>query len=138
VLFRSKERKTAADIYADADIPETVSIDAVAEKFEPVTMNHRAMAKAMAERVKDSKLAGYFHGGNPAWLCQGCHHNAPATKTPPTCGACHTTSFDPQKPTKPTLRAAYHQNCFGCHEKMGVDIPAATDCTACHAQKKKG
>ena len=35
----------------------------------------------------------------------------------------------------PGLKAAYHQQCMGCHREMGLEKPAATECAACHQEK---
>ena len=56
--------------------------------------------------MKDSKLAGAFHQGDAA-VCQGCHHNSPAGKTPPRCGNCHPAAEIPGQ-SRPALKAAYH------------------------------
>ena len=51
---------------------------------------------------------------------------------PPKCGSCHSKTIDPANPDRPTLKAAYHLNCIGCHNGMNVARPVATDCVACH------
>lgn len=86
------------------------------------------------ERIKDDKLAQAFHT-KPETLCAACHHNSPLSATPPKCGSCHTTNIDPKNPTRPTLKAAYHLQCMGCHKAMKVGRPKNTDCTTCHKQR---
>jgi mono/diheme cytochrome c family protein len=33
--------------------------------------------------------------------------------------------------------AAFHQQCIGCHQSMGLEKPAATACADCHKERKK-
>ena len=86
------------------------------------------------ENLNENKLAGFFHR-DPGTLCQGCHHNSPVSRKPPKCGNCHGEPFYPRKLSMPGLKAAYHQQCMGCHREMGLEKPAATACAACHQEK---
>jgi cytochrome c553 len=56
---------------------------------------------------------------------------------PPKCASCHGKTADMKLPDRPALKAAYHLQCMGCHERMKVDPVAKTDCTGCHEQLKK-
>ncbi len=66
--------------------------------------------------------------------CTKCHHYKPdqpdASETTE-CSACHQKPFDPEFPERPGLKAAYHQQCMGCHQK---ENKGPTDCTGCHAK----
>lgn len=115
-------------------IPETVKIDSLTEKFEPVKLPHRKIVNALFKDIKDNKLAKYFHR-EKGTLCQGCHHNSPAAKNPPKCGSCHGRPFNEKDPFKPGLMAAYHRQCMECHRAMGIQKPVATHCTGCHREK---
>jgi DnaJ-class molecular chaperone len=87
--------------------------------------------KALRARIAQSKLATFFHADEDV-VCQGCHHHSPVGETPPYCGSCHGAPFDPEKPEMPGLYGAYHQQCIGCHQEMGI---GATGCNDCHAPK---
>ena len=82
-------------------------------------------------RIQDDKLAAAFHK-DPASLCTACHHNSPASATPPPCASCHAARIDPANPGKPSLKAAYHLQCMGCHDGMKVARPLKTSCASCH------
>jgi hypothetical protein len=76
-------------------------------------------------------------------MCQGCHHNSPASKNPPSCASCHAKPFDPATPDRPGLKAAYHGQCMSCHKAMGMtelkkggETSSATSCVVCHDEKK--
>lgn len=128
--------KTAVDgMMRLSDVPEFVTIGNMTDKFEPVKMPHRQILKAMAAAVGDDALANGFHRSELS-LCQGCHHNSPPSKTPPSCVSCHgKTMASPDG--RPGLMAAYHQQCMGCHTRMNVEKPARTDCVGCHKERAK-
>ncbi len=116
-------------------IPETVTIKYLSNTYEPALVPHRKMVLKLAEGARNSKMAAYFHA-EPTTLCQGCHHNSPATAKPPQCGSCHGRSSDALNLNRPGLLAAYHQQCIQCHDKMGLEKPGSRECTACHAKRK--
>ncbi len=129
-------RKPVTESMADADIPETVTIGAIAGEYEPAKMPHRKIFRTIEKGVREDKLATYFHEERGT-LCQGCHHNSPVDKKPPKCASCHGKSFDEKRPVMPGLKAAYHRQCMECHERMGIEKPADTDCAACHKEKEQ-
>ncbi len=116
-------------------IPENVTIKALADQYEEAVMPHRQIVLKLAEAVKGNRLAEYFHT-DAATLCQGCHHNSPASVKPPQCASCHGRTSEALNLTRPGLLAAYHQQCIQCHDEMGLEKPASRDCTACHAKRK--
>ena len=124
----------AAGTYDLNEIPEKVVIKKLSDQYQPVELPHRKIITKLVENIKDDKLAGYFHT-DPGTLCQGCHHNSPASKTPPDCGSCHGQPFNTSNPERPGLMGAYHEQCLTCHAKMGIEKPASRDCTACHPKK---
>lgn len=128
------ERPTVMPTFSDEDIPETVKIDALVDKYEASNMPHRKIVKTMVAAVADSRMAAGFHT-NAATFCQGCHHNSPLSKTPPKCQSCHGKPFEPSKGDRPGLKAAYHQQCMGCHTAMKLEKPQATACADCHAER---
>ena len=127
-------RDAVARSYSDADIPETVVIKALSNKYEAVKLPHRKIVTTMAGKIKTNQLANYFHYKNGT-VCQGCHHNSPAAKEPPKCVSCHGKPFNAKDPFKPGLMAAYHRQCMECHKAMGIQKPVSTDCTECHQER---
>jgi len=125
-------RPASQAMVAINDIPETVTIGVISDKFEPSKMPHRKIVLSMAKGMKDSPLANTFHA-TPEAMCAGCHHNAPASVTPPKCASCHAKPFETEG--KPGLKAAYHAQCMSCHTEMKLEKPAATNCVACHEKK---
>ena len=145
-LLAGKRDVTAT--FPTEDIPETVTIGSLSKDYEPGILPHRKIVLSMVAGMKDSKLAGAFHEGDAA-VCQGCHHNSPASKTPPHCGNCHPAVETMTASPRPALKAAYHTQCMGCHKAMGIEgkvvdktpgakpVPTATDCSGCHKEKTK-
>ena len=118
---------------ADEKIPETVTIDAIAETYEPSRFPHRKIVKSIMEKIEDSDMARVFHGDGLT-ICRGCHHNSPASLAPPACASCHgQPAF--ARDGRPGLKGAYHGQCITCHQKMNIEAVAATDCTKCHQEK---
>lgn len=111
--------------------PYKVNIDTLKGKYEGADFNHRHHVQSMLDRIQDSQLAGAFHTQR-ATICMTCHHNSPASLTPPKCVSCHTTEIDRLKPSQPRLMAAFHLECMNCHTDMKVARPRNTDCTTCH------
>ena len=127
-------RKPVKGTLPEKDIPEKVVIKSLADKYEPVDFPHRKIVTALAKGVEQSKMATYFHTQKET-LCQGCHHNSPASAKPPVCGSCHGKNFEKEGSLKPGLIAAYHQQCMGCHREMEMEKPMG--CTECHKEKKQ-
>lgn len=121
--------------YAKQDIPDSIVISLLENKYEPVHFPHRKMIDALRKDIAKSKLASFFHGSEDM-LCQGCHHHTPVGKKPPLCESCHGKSFQESKAPMPGILAAYHRQCLGCHEEMKVEKPSG-GCTDCHAKKNK-
>ena len=64
--------------------------------------------------------------------CALCHHYRPldASASETTrCSACHQQPFQKDHPERLGLKAAYHQQCMGCHQKMNK---GPIDCAGCH------
>ena len=129
-----ENRKAVTATYGAEEIPETVAIKALANKYEPVKLPHRKIVNALFNNIKNNKLANYFHH-EKGTVCQGCHHNSPATNKPPNCASCHGKPFNEKDPFKPGLMAAYHRQCMECHKAMDIKKPVSTNCTACHPKK---
>ncbi|MEE9496844.1 MAG: cytochrome c3 family protein, partial [Desulfobacterales bacterium] len=126
-------RETFGSTY-QVTVPEKVIIQNLVDRYEPVEFPHQKIFNALTKQVSNSKLAQYFHY-NKTTLCIGCHHNTPEAGKPPRCGNCHGKPFDKNNLFKPGIRASYHQQCIGCHQKMGIE--KYLSCTACHKERKK-
>ena len=127
-------RQAAAVTYPIEDVPQTVTIGTLMNKYDAVKLPHRKIFQAMIDKINTNKLANYFHYENGT-VCQGCHHNSPASKNPPKCISCHGRPFNEKDPFKPGLMAAYHRQCMECHKAMGISKPVSTNCTACHDKR---
>lgn len=121
-----------------AQMPENVRIDALANTYEASVFPHRRIFQVLREGTQGNALAESFHTSALA-TCAACHHHSPAETlaTPPACASCHGSQADRQETNanRPSLKAAYHQQCMACHERMNITNPAATDCTGCHAAR---
>ena len=116
-------------------VPEKTVIKDLVDHYEAVEYPHRKVFNTLVKQMENSKLATYFHS-QELTLCLGCHHNSPASGNPPRCGNCHGAPFDQSHLGRPGITASYHQQCIGCHQKMG--ITQYLSCTACHKEKKPG
>ena len=132
------EKAAAIKPLSPSEMPETVTIGSLSNEFGPSVFPHRKIYEALLSGTADSNLASAFHT-TPTTLCAACHHNSPQSglMTPPACASCHAAQADKKavEANKPSLKAAYHQQCMACHDRMGVTKPANTDCTGCHAKK---
>jgi hypothetical protein len=64
--------------------------------------------------------------------CALCHHYRPvdeAASETTRCAACHQEPFKKDHPDRLGLKAAYHQQCMGCHKEMDK---GPIDCAGCH------
>jgi len=128
-----KSRNATIDTYDDEDIPENINIGELFYQYEPVEFPHRKIINKLVDNIKENKLANYFHT-EKGTICQACHHNSPQAKKPPRCVTCHGKPFDEENLFRPGLKAAYHQQCIGCHTVMEIEKPRATGCTDCHKE----
>ena len=66
--------------------------------------------------------------------CALCHHYRPLEETAletTRCSACHQDAFNPDHPDRIGLKAAYHQQCMGCHQDRAK---GPVDCIGCHVK----
>lgn len=117
-------------------IPYRVRIDSLSNVYGANKFNHERHMVSMQKHIGDDSLAAAFHGSSEK-LCQTCHHRSPLSATPPKCSNCHSAKADPAHPERPTLKAAYHLQCMGCHDGMKVARPKNTSCSNCHAERAK-
>ena len=127
ITDRKHARHTAPE-----QMPRTVEIGALAGEYEPARFRHARHMRLLMDRIKGDALARAFHRRQET-LCTACHHNAPPSAAPPRCVSCHKIGKDGISP--PPLMAAYHLQCMGCHENMGVRHPRKTDCAVCHRNR---
>ncbi len=130
-----KGRNLNPGTYPPESYPDQVVIKELSDQYEPVKFPHGKHMATLAKGTQGSRLAQYFHY-EQGTLCQGCHHNSPASLKPPSCSSCHAKQFDARQPARPGLQAAFHGQCMGCHQEMAVK-PVATACTECHPAKSK-
>ena len=131
-------RDVSVATIADAEITDLVTIDYIQGEYGPSVLPHRKIVKSLIKSMQGDALAGHFHG-QETLMCQGCHHNSPASKTPPKCVSCHSEAFNPAKPDVPGLKAAFHGQCMGCHTAMKLEKPVNTTCSdadGCHVKKQ--
>ncbi|MFC1867195.1 sulfate respiration complex hexadecaheme cytochrome HmcA [Thermodesulfobacteriota bacterium] len=128
-----QSRRAITDTYNDEDIPEKVIIGELFDLYESVEFPHRKIVHTLVNNIKDNKLANYFHNKEGS-ICRACHHNSPVTKKPPRCVSCHGKPFDEKNISRPGLKAAYHQQCIGCHKEMGIEKPNSAGCIDCHKE----
>jgi len=113
---------------AGEDFPEQITIDKLADEYEPALFPHRKIALALDEKIRRSDLARMFHS-YPETLCTGCHHNTPVDARPAACDSCHDDQGLDDR-DKPDIFTAYHRQCIGCHQRMGLEQQGCTDCHA--------
>jgi hypothetical protein len=111
--------------------PETVTISSLSKRYEPVKLPHAKIVAKLDAGVRTSPLASRFHRTTDQ-MCAGCHHHSPVGVTPPECRSCHGT-MPAADVDRPALMVAYHRQCIGCHQAMGIKQQGCTDC---HAAKE--
>jgi predicted metal-binding protein len=134
-LDRSRKTPPLRDLMPD-NAKDEWEIGFLEHEYKPSKFKHRDMVNRLIEASDNSTLARYFHASDMT-VCAGCHHVAPLQKkaSVPQCRTCHTVRKEPKKST-PTLLGAYHQQCLGCHEKMGGDEKKRPrKCAGCHEEK---
>lgn len=127
-----EQRAAQAQLFDIKDIPENIILKGFADKYKPVNFPHGKIVNTIVRNIKDNKLAEYFHA-DKGTLCQGCHHNSPATDKPTRCKSCHGKPFNEKKLNRPGIIGAYHILCMGCHTNMKIDL---LSCTDCHEEKE--
>ena len=106
----------AKDIKHSYILLDSPYVDTYEDKYGPVRFMH-------------AKHAHSLNGD-----CAACHHyrpKDPQAEEVVACRACHQESFDKDKQGRIGLKAAYHMQCSGCHEKMKK---GPVSCVGCHKQ----
>ena len=124
------------------DAPETVTIDALANLYQPVEFSHKRHSKLAPCKDCHHHTTGH-QDMDPN--CVRCHAQSPETGRV-SCQDCHIKKqFYPEQVTagdnpnlyhidKPGLKGAYHLNCVPCH----VAKNAPSHCEGCHALTDAG
>ena len=119
---------------------EVFEIDGLKNLYEGVSFDHDMHIEVTEENC--SKCHHHTAGTAPEGAnCVRCHANSPEADNP-SCKSCHVADVfgaDNLKNLWDTplkhhnnqigLKAAYHQNCLGCHQEVGAPV----GCTDCHA-----
>lgn len=108
------------------DFPETVVIDVLSADYMGSTMPHQKIVTHLDKGIRESRLANVLHG-DLATSCAGCHHHSSPAERPPRCRACHGEVAQATS-DRPGLKVAYHRQCIGCHQRMGIQKQGCTDC----------
>jgi len=103
-----------------------LTIDIAGDDYRPAKMPHDKIIAKLDKSVRESAFASAFHQRSET-LCVGCHHHAPAGTRPAPCASCHSAAGSTED--RPGLKPAFHRQCIGCHQRMGIK----TGCTDCHA-----
>jgi len=124
------------------NMPDTVDLDSIESLYGKVAFNHAVHVTIAG----DCSVCHHHTTGTPVQdaNCARCHKNSGASAVV-TCKGCHVAqpfSAAVMRNKSKTayhidtlgLKGAYHQNCTGCHQKMG----GPTGCLDCHARNKKG
>ena len=124
------------------EAPETVTIDALANLYQPVAFSHVRHARLAPCKDCHHHTTGHLDM-DPN--CVRCHAHSPESTTV-SCEDCHShKQFYPEQVTagdnpnlyhidKPGLKGAYHLNCLPCH----VAKNAPSHCEGCHALTDAG
>lgn len=123
-------------------VPDSIKLDALEQLYDNVKFNHTKHIML----VKDCAECHHHTTGTLVEdkNCVRCHKNSGATANV-ACRGCHAIqpfsaealrakNKNTYHTDKPGLKGAYHQNCMGCHSKMG----GPTGCQDCHVLKKAG
>jgi hypothetical protein len=116
--LRGCPRTSAAAIAREMSqkrIPDEAILDELEELYLPVRFDHKGHAH-MADMVEG---------------CAVCHHYTPEGTARPACKTCHEVAANREDLRKPSLKAAYHRQCMGCHRAWSGE----TECAACHPPK---
>ncbi len=111
-------RSGAPSKYSLKEAPEKITIDLLSSQYGPVLFSHKDHASMAQMGTK----------------CETCHHHNPPGKIL-ACSSCHDAKSNRPNGQKPSLKAAYHQLCIGCHKSWDGTWQKKTQCETCHAKK---
>jgi len=114
-LFSDFNRKNLTNFNSANHAPEIIVIDTIKGIYSPTVFTHKLHAEM-----------SYMSGG-----CQSCHHFNPGGKVL-RCIECHKPLTSRKDLNKPSLKGAYHQQCFSCHREWSH----STNCIVCHPSEE--
>lgn len=130
----------AEDGEAKRKPPTTVSLNTLEDKYEPVEFNHK-----FHTMVADGcQICHHQHGTGQPVVCMDCHSldsksfKKAVIHTFLPCRKCHG-ELNRNLPSMPSLKVAYHRQCFGCHlgsDGIGEDPKACAE--KCHEARSVG
>lgn len=122
---------------SEMELPGMVVLGSLEDKYEPVNFDH-SMHTFIAESCSDCH---HSHQRKQDLDCAGCHaidneqFKATVESGFLACSMCHL-GPDSENPAMPSLKVAYHKQCFGCHRDMGNIGKSPEACSQqCHAGK---
>ncbi|MDA8169058.1 MAG: cytochrome c3 family protein [Nitrospiraceae bacterium] len=127
----------AAAAETGAAAPQTAVLDSISDKYGPVFFTHERHARMAG----DCGICHHEHGGNGALPCGQCHRlGAEAFKSSVgksflACRNCH--GGYGSDPAMPSLKVAYHRQCFQCHTAIGgIGVTPKGCAMVCHAARQ--
>jgi hypothetical protein len=133
---------TVPPVCQGMNIPDSISLGSLVQFYDKVQFDHAKHIKLIKDCAECHHHTTGTLVGNPN--CIRCHKNSSETSVV-ACKGCHSAQpFSAETLSeknnklyhqdKPGLKGAYHQNCMGCHTKMG----GPTGCLDCHLRNKTG
>ncbi|SKA91803.1 octaheme c-type cytochrome, tetrathionate reductase family [Paucidesulfovibrio gracilis DSM 16080] len=103
----------------------------------PYILLHSPLVNTFEDMYGPVRFMHSKHAASLDGNCALCHHVSPEgadasqdrLSETVACRACHRESFDPDHPERLGLKAAYHQQCMDCHERMNQ---GPEKCVGCH------
>jgi hypothetical protein len=114
-----------------------VKLDSLVNIYKPVLFDHEKHTAIAG----DCGICHHQHGKNASLPCHECHSikastfKADVTGSFIACKNCHG-ALDPAAPQMPSLKVAYHRQCFQCHWGMSEVGSNPKGCTVmCHDKR---
>ena len=129
---------TASDGDKKQKPPEIAILKSLESKYNPVEFDH----ETHIDIAEGCPQCHHQHGGGEPIVCKNCHSldssyfkkHVKYTFLP--CKDCHG-KLNPAIPNMPSLKVAYHRQCFNCHRGMGDIGISPKGCEElCHAVRE--
>ena len=121
----------------EEDYPEEIIINQIEDEYTGVNFDH-STHNMLAE---DCGTCHHHAGSNETLGCLKCHSIEPSVFKKSAevrfipCRDCHK-GLNPDNPAMPSLKVAYHRQCFTCHKGMeGIAETPAGCIELCHKRK---
>jgi hypothetical protein len=137
LLMSAGLKMTVANASSESALPGMRTLGSISDQFSPVKFDHpkhvmiAGSCASCHHQHLDSKKLNCMdcHAITPTAFKNSVKHNFLA------CSSCHGAP-NPDSPTVPGLKVAYHKTCFKCHRGMGDIGMSPKGCTEiCHARK---